>query len=107
MCEGYCYSEIFYNNKTEKTIAKAWGDTIANPTKTEIKEITKPRWKELINSINLSEFYSLASTIGCPDCADGGESWIEIKTTSKEYRVNYEYGKTPKPIEKLIELIEN
>ena len=107
MCEGYCYSEIVYSIESEKSISKAWGDTTLNPTKVNTKEISKAKWNKLISSVDLNDFYSLETTIGCPDCADGGESWVEIKTNVKSYKVNYEYGNIPEPLSKLIEEIKN
>jgi len=107
MCEGYCYSEEIYTIKSEKSISKAWGDTILNPTIVDTKGISKAKWSTLINSIDLNDFYSLKTTIGCPDCTDGGASWVEIKTSLKSYKVNYEYGNIPDPLNKLIEEIKN
>jgi len=107
MCEGYCYSEVVYTRESEKSISKAWGDTTLNPTKVDTKEISKTKWSKLIHSVDLNDFYSLEKTIGCPDCADGGASWIEIKTSEKSYKVNYEYGNIPEPLNKLIEEIKN
>lgn len=107
MCEGYCYSEIIYTLQSEKSISKAWGDSTLNPTKVETKEISQARWNTLISSVDFNDFSSLEMTIGCPDCADGGESWVEIKTSLKSYKVNYEYGNIPEPLNKLIEEIKN
>jgi hypothetical protein len=45
---------------------------------------------------------------GCPDCADGGSEWIEIRNeegTEHTKRVTFEYGKAPKEIEKLVNLL--
>ena len=39
--------------------------------------------------------------------ADGEASWVEIKTSLKSYKVNYEYGNIPEPLNKLIEEIKN
>lgn len=107
MCEGYCYSEMIYTESIKKSISKAWGDTTLYPTKIDTKEIQKARWSKLTNSFDLKDFYSLEPTIGCPDCADGGESWIEIKESNKSYRVSYEYGNIPKSIEELVEELKN
>lgn len=107
MCEGYCFSEVIYNKKSEVNIKKAWRDTINNPTATESKKIEYTKWKSLTNSINLSDFYALDNRLGCPDCADGGESWVDIKTKTKSYRVSFEYGVIPKPLKKLVELIND
>lgn len=105
-CEGYCFSEMVYTKHIEKSISKAWGDTILNPTKIVTKKMQQTRWTHLITAINLSDFYSLEPTIGCPDCADGGESWIAIKTNEKSYKVRYEYGDVPKPMTNLVAIIE-
>jgi hypothetical protein len=73
----------------------------------ETKEILKTKWNALISSVDLNDFYSLETTIGCPDCADGGESWVVIKTSKKSYQVHYEYSNIPEPLAKLIEEIKN
>ena len=107
MCEGYCYSEVIYNKESQISIKRAWKDTINNPTKIESKKIEYTKWELLTNSIDLSSFYALDNRLGCPDCADGGESWMDIKTNTKSYRVSFEYGVIPKPLEKLVTLIDN
>ena len=106
MCEGYCYSEIICTQEGMTEITKAWGDTILRPTKIDTQKIQRAKWNDLINSFDLNEFYSLEQTIGCPDCADGGESWVVIKTNERTYRVGYEYDKVPNPIVALIKEIE-
>jgi hypothetical protein len=107
MCEGYCYSEMIYTETLEKSISMAWADTILNPTIIDTVEIKKKKWTNLTNAVALDNFYSLEPKIGCPDCDDGGESWIEINTGEKSYRVSYEYGNTPKPLEELVRQIKN
>jgi len=93
---------MVYTEHIEKNINKAWGDTILNPT----KKMLQTKWTHLTTAINLSDFYSLEPTIGCPDCVDGGESWITIETNEKSYKVRYEYGEVPKPMTNLVAIIE-
>lgn len=94
-CEGYCYSESIFKDDILTSISKSWGDTIVNPTKVTKHPLDNKLWLNLKNSIILNDFYSLEETIGCPDCVDGGASWVEVKTESKTYKVNYEYGEIP------------
>ena len=38
----------------------------------------------------------MPETIGCPDCADGGAEWIEIKLANGEkHKVTFEYMNAP------------
>jgi hypothetical protein len=37
----------------------------------------------------------LLETYGCPDCADGGASWVTVARDSASRRSEYEYGNPP------------
>lgn len=107
MCEGYCHSEYVITKDSEKHITQTLGDTILHPTKRNTDDVSDSKWNTLIHSVDLSEFYTLETTIGCPDCTDGGASWIEIKTEDKNHKVNYEFGKTPEPLHQLMVELKN
>ncbi len=109
MCIGYCFNETKFVNTQITTCSKSWGKGRNNtePDKLDTVKIDTDRWKKLINSVNLSEFYKIPKVLGCPDCADGGAEWIEIGTTDRVYKVEFEYGKQIKAIENLLVLLRS
>lgn len=106
MCESYCSYKIIYTKNRQKSTREDFNSTL-NPPKIDTKKMQKTRWTTMINSVNLSSFYSLEPVIGCPDCASGGESWVAIKTNKKPYSVRYQYQDVPKLIANLVEMIRN
>lgn len=106
MCRGYCYNESIFKKGTQTSIKRAWSDTISNPEKISNKDLPDLTWNKLKGSIKLDEFYKLPEVIGCPDCADGGASWLEIKTADRTHRVTYEYGNIPKELTGLTAEVE-
>ena len=106
MCHGYCHSKAVYNSKEASKLLKAWRDTVKFPTKREVNGISEKKWDSIVSSLDVNEFFALDARIGCPDCADGGASSIEIKTKSKSYKVTYEYGSPPASLLQLESLIK-
>jgi hypothetical protein len=35
---------------------------------------------------------------GCPDCADGGAEWVQVRASGDSIRATFEYGATLEPI---------
>ena len=60
-------------------------------------------WKELIKLINSKAFKALPDRIGCPDCADGGEEWIQINWLNSSKRVAFEFRKLLEGFEGLVD----
>ena len=102
MCMGYCYNESVFKEGTQTKIQRAWRDTIANPEKITNTDLKDSDWNKLQGSVKLLEFYALPEVIGCPDCADGGAGWIEIKTGEKTHRVTFEFGNVPTELAALV-----
>ena len=73
------------------------------PPVTKTFAFTHAKWKKLVALLDLKTFQALDDQIGCPDCADGGAEWIEVKWLKKSKRVTFENGQTVKGIEGLIE----
>lgn len=47
-------------------------------------------------SLNTNGFLALPTTIGCPDCADGGAEWLEIELKNGiKHKVTFEYNNEP------------
>lgn len=68
-----------------------------------VRGISEEELQEISESFEESGFLELADRIGCPDCADGGAEFIEIKTDSVTKSVLFEYGDTLKGSEKFVE----
>lgn len=68
-------------------------------------EINEASLALLAAEINLDEIKKLDEVYGCPDCADGGSEWIELNIGSDIKRITFEFGKAPKEIEKLVNLL--
>ena len=103
MCRGYCTKAVVI---TQDKISYSAIDRQAG-TKTCARGFSKTEWNNIYSKINVAAFNRLPTTIGCPDCADGGAEWIEITTTDSTHRVTFEYGKAPAAAEPYIEDLRN
>jgi hypothetical protein len=98
-CLGYCEKDITVTN-TRIDFLKNGRDLDGDlPEVSDSENISAKNWTELIDNISLDSFLKLDSIIGCPDCADGGAEWIEIKTKQKTYKVIFEYQNEPVEME--------
>ena len=101
-CSGYCVNTIRINTN-EVTLKKTGTGNNLLPEIT-YKEVLEPTvLEELFDKIDFDAFLALDKIIGCPDCADGGTEWIEIKTKNKTHKVTFEYFTNE--IETLIDII--
>lgn len=79
-----------------------------NKQNKEVFQTTIPseEWAEIQKALDLNKFNKLDEVYGCPDCNDGGAEWLEWKTDSSEVkRVTFEFYKSPKEIEKVVDLL--
>lgn len=90
-CRGYCTNEITFSPVTTILTSKSV-DEANNPPKIKDLKITKEEWNAIFNAIDIKQFEQLEERYGCPDCADGGAEYIEIKTISGTKRVTIENG---------------
>lgn len=95
-CFGYCNSDIKITNTKIEYQNSGWTEDQQYPKISKIENINTKYTKQLISKINLNSFYKLNPIIGCPDCADGGSEWIEIKSKGKTHKVTFEYQNEPK-----------
>ena len=107
MCEGYCFWESIFQPDGITKVKRSLHDTISDPTIIISKPLSSEDWAYLIEAIDLDEFHETDAVIGCPDCFDGGESWMEIKTNLGTYKVRYDAGYVPAGFEKLTKEIAN
>jgi len=99
-CRGYCRKEaVFMENQIEYIESSV--DSAKNPVKVENFK-NDSSWKKITDKIDWEKFKSLQESYGCPDCADGGSEYIEIKTTNGTKRVTIEFGKNLIELEPLL-----
>lgn len=92
-CIGTCYNSFSF-----KEGVFAWEQR--NYVGGEIQDICQGGqansiWTGLNAAFNLATFMGLDEVIGCPDCADGGASFIEIEIGDERTRVTFETGNPP------------
>ncbi len=100
-CRGYCRKEVVFGEKQIEYIESSV-DADHNPPKKESFEISAANWKNITDKIDWNTFNALEESYGCPDCADGGSEYIEIKTTSGTKRVTIEFNKEASQLEPLL-----
>ncbi|MFN4085799.1 MAG: hypothetical protein ACK4LB_07635 [Spirosomataceae bacterium] len=107
MCIGPCRQEVTW--KADRTLFEVYtssGRGGANPVRSEFFEATEQTfWRSLGSSFDPAVWRQYESVQGCPDCADGGAEWIEWSDGKETYRVTFEYGKTLKGHENLVNLL--
>jgi hypothetical protein len=104
-CMGYCKQSV--NISEQKLICKkeGWNSEGALQPIEQSKNNTSTDWAILVEKIDIDSFLQLPSVIGCPDCADGGAEWIEIKLGSVTHKVVFEYGNEPETVKAYISLL--
>ncbi|MBU2062519.1 MAG: hypothetical protein KKH44_11810 [Bacteroidetes bacterium] len=103
MCEGYCYTTTKFDRKRVVKYSHAWRNE--KPDKKDTIAYSNFDWNKIINAINIDSFKKLPSIIGCPDCADGGAEWIEIRTKDNIYTVKFDYNSDIEEIKTILNLL--
>lgn len=102
-CVGYCNKELLISNQELTYIQRKNGN---NPEEKKcIQPLSKEIYNEVLSQFDFKSFYLLDSVIGCPDCADGGAEWIEVKSGSTIKRVTFEYNHAPGQFKVAVEQI--
>lgn len=101
-CMGYCNNQVLFSS--DKFIASKSSINAKDKYPDVNKDITpvESEWSDLVKLVDTDKFNSLDERIGCPDCADGGAEFIEIKTASGTKRVTFEFNSTVTGIESLV-----
>lgn len=101
-CIGYCIRTIEVTDSNINLSKKGWNmeGKLLDQNMSETIDFTY--WNSLIETLDFDAFLKLDSIIGCPDCADGGAEWIEIKKKDKTYKVTFEYWNQPKTVSDLV-----
>jgi hypothetical protein len=97
-CVGKCYSEVIFEGNQQKLLVKEsiFNDNVfTEKEKVYTEQVLLSTKNEIFKLIDFEEFMALDEVYGCPDCADGGAEWIEIKKGNGEIKkVKFEYGDT-------------
>lgn len=100
-CRGYCRKEVVFS-EDQIVYFEASVDSTRNPLKTEKFDNSPAKWENLADKIDWNKFKGLEERYGCPDCADGGSEYIEIKTINGTKRVTIEFNKEMPELEPLL-----
>jgi hypothetical protein len=76
-CYGYCKRDLTLQSGGITYKKSGWIDTIIPVICTEI--LPDSIWHSFQTGLDIDAFFSLPTTIGCPDCADGGEECIDMQ----------------------------
>ena len=91
-------------NEGKVSFLKSGRDSV---TKVCSKITSDQDWKQLVKSIDYTKFAELDTIVGCPDCADGGAEWVEIKSGNRKHRVVFEYSHAPQATKHYIAALRN
>lgn len=100
-CRGYCRKEVIFT-EDQVIYSQSGVDSTATPVKSEEFGNSLKDWNKLISLLDLKKFNNMKESYGCPDCADGGSEYIEIKTMKGTKRVTIEYGTAFPDLEPLL-----
>ncbi|NOU19477.1 MAG: hypothetical protein HOO91_18130 [Bacteroidales bacterium] len=100
-CIGYCKKDLTLKSGSVSYKRYGWTETIEPITFTDILE--ENSWDLIKGKLDIASFSALPTTIGCPDCADGGAEWIEIELANGEmHKVTFEYYNEPNAVKNYI-----
>jgi hypothetical protein len=100
MCAGYCTTTLEIS-PTSATLIETSRESVRQPTRTRSVALTPAEWQRIQSLVDPTVLASVAGVHGCPDCADGGAEWIELKTAQSTARVTFQFGQPPQPIAQL------
>jgi hypothetical protein len=96
-CHGYCNTELVVDGDSLRYIESS-RDPVQFPTRTRVLPLSAGERARLASLTDPAVLSSLEGVHGCPDCADGGGEWVQIRSGADSTRVTFEYGKTLDPI---------
>ena len=98
MCVGYCKHDVSIDSVYTSYSCAGWTKEL-EPTLYKV-QTTKSAWDSVKVLINNKAFFELPATIGCPDCADGGAEWVEVKLLNgTAHKVVFEYNNEPQQLQ--------
>ena len=91
MCVGRCTAELTITGD-QAVLVETSREPNAYPARTRSLRLSAEEAAGLAAAAAAARFDGLPTTIGCPDCADGGAEWVEVDTGGARQRVTFEYG---------------
>lgn len=101
-CFGYCATTVNFELAQLSFERFSLVESDDFPPKSCEFGLTSSEWAQLKESVDLSYFFEIEETIGCPDCDDSGSEWIEIKSYNRTHRVTFEFGESVTGLEDLL-----
>lgn len=103
-CLGYCTKEESYQ-ELSMTASQFNRDSTNFPSKHFRSDLSDGEFARIISAIDWKKWDKLPTVIGCPDCADGGAEYVEIKTNKGTKRVTFDAGSDPDGLENLLAIL--
>jgi hypothetical protein len=104
-CLGYCQTEIKIERESIQKKSKGWNQYDELPKTERIEIVNSIYFEELTRYLDFNKFKKLDEVLGCPDCADGGGEWVEIRRNGQTSKVTFEYGNAPEELSNIIGLL--
>lgn len=109
MCAGdECRQELTLNEYQAVLRTGAW--TTDGNTELKVKEkrgVSADEWNAVLSLVDEGVLRSLPEVNGCPDCADGGAEWIEIRSPDLKKKITFEYRHAPEAIQDLTDKLRS
>ncbi len=104
-CAGACRFEISFGGDEAELVISDWGGS--TPMATNYGSFTS-EGRAMVEGVEESlSMASLQDIYGCPDCADGGASWVRLNIAGFESTHQYEYGNAPAELSEFDTLLQD
>jgi hypothetical protein len=100
MCLGHCIVVMDITGATV-TITESSHFPATYPTRSSSTTLSPNEAARLERLARQAGLQSVAGVHGCPDCADGGAEWVEVRAPGDTVRATFEYGRVLTPIAEL------
>ena len=101
-CIGPCRTELQLSGES---LAVRVTDRTGNQAIAQNRGRLTSRGSARLAGLSASLPDNLLEQYGCPDCADGGASWLTVARESGTRRTEYEYGKPPSELAAMDEFL--
>jgi hypothetical protein len=105
MCIGYCQMDYTFNGTNVTFTQSGTRSQNETPTKTCQAAISPADWNAIKALADFDAFSKVPTTLGCPDCADGGAEYIELQAGDSKHRVTFEFNNTIQGFEPLVDAL--
>jgi hypothetical protein len=104
-CLGYCIHHLKVHSEVAELKKTGWDQGGELPQIQCSRQLELSEYNNILDSVNVDEFFLMVETIGCPDCADGGAEWVEISYDTLYHRVTFEYNHEPEELARVVPLL--